>query len=117
MPRDTHHTHSHILTYIQTPSQWHATVSLTCNDALYLGIAALIITRPVDPPSQTKKGRHEAFPGRHRDKFKHLEVHAALGHHKGAASHEQRGNSRIQTPRNITTHLVDITGSREVFKL
>lgn len=88
MPRDTHHTHSHMLTYIQTPYKWHATVPLTCNDALYSGIAALIITRPVDPPSQTKKGRPEAFPGRQRDKRRHIESPAALGHHKGATFHQ-----------------------------
>lgn len=61
---------------------------LTRNDALYSGIAALIITRLVDPPSQTKKGRREAFPGRRRDKYRHIESLMALVHHKGATFHE-----------------------------
>ena len=80
--------HTHTYSPIKALTKWHATVSLTCSDALYSGIAALIITRLVALPSQTKKGRHEAFPDRRRDKCRHIESLMALVHHKGATFHE-----------------------------
>lgn len=36
-------------------SKWHAVVSLTCRRAIYSGIATLIITGPVDSPSQSRR--------------------------------------------------------------